>query len=387
MKRNERWVRGSVVCLWLLAAVGGLVVGITHRTEASDPGPGPERGAVLATALPSLLLGAGDLPFEMVLDALKSGPEVARSHFAGLDTGDAVAQSWAGPLVSKRVCLRTGRRDVCDRYDHCTCQPSPRYSASICLAIAKSPQEAGDAALRKVNSAAAVAPEVTGDARVVAFADRAWYSGGPNITYTRGNVIVTVSALDREGSSEQLALSLAAQVSRRIDAAAAGHPEPATALPPSPAEWGRDLVERAWEMKDAARTFWGAEGSELLVEDRWGFVRSMPGKRLGSDDYLIPVQLLSMCLGDDVQFVSPRKQRDGGTQVTVGARKARFVPGASEISVADQPAVALSGPIESKSGNVVAPLRAVATALGLQVTTVTRDGRSVLRISKGNAPG
>ena len=152
-------IGGAVSVVALVAALPASVV-----SDASVP---PE-------ALPSLVIGQEDLPWDAVLGHVRIGAKVPIYALEYFDGPSKLSESWSGPPVYSPGCLT-----------------SPRYSISIAIAVTSSPEEAAGVAHKEVGSVAEEIPEVTGQESVAWFSDRAWRGGnawGGRIVFTRGNV-------------------------------------------------------------------------------------------------------------------------------------------------------------------------------------------------------
>jgi len=174
-------------------------------------GAGAAGGTVAAKDLRSLMLGPGDIPWDVILSDLNSEQKyVVMCPPAEKGALVAVSVDWSGPPIGG---------------------PGTRWAYSVTLkcVIYDSAASAGAAAEKLIGSFELYTPE-SHDKRSFPYADRAWLPGMGLITYTRKNVLVRVDSWGLGTDSEAATRRFALLVGRRIDAAAAGKPEPAPKL-------------------------------------------------------------------------------------------------------------------------------------------------------------
>jgi len=176
-------------------------------------GAGAAGGTVAAKDLHSLMLGPGDIPWDVIVSVEDNpdylGAPMHQNVLAGGQLG------WAGPPIggpNTRSC----------------------YGGDIACVIYDSAANAGRAADKWVRSFQVTVPE-SRDKKSFPYADRAWIPDtdlANTVTYVRKNVVVRFSAMGPDGDWQTVGPRLAAIVSRKIDAAAAGKPEPAARVHP-----------------------------------------------------------------------------------------------------------------------------------------------------------
>jgi len=326
--------------------------------------------SVVSVGNPSVLMVSGeDLPWEAVLSDLRMD---ARSPKMGLlefsQPLRRFRQSWSGPPTGKPGTLLTRQR-----------------GADVELAVATSQEEAVSIALQTIYSASVTIPEVTGESRVAPFANRAWYgdnaSGGSTATsggvvFVQGNVVASVHLSSKDGIDSDVLFALASRLGRRIHAALSGSPEPVPILPLAADQELRVDLEDAWKMRDLGKRLWGDQAVTVAIYDADGIPRSIPAKRLGANDYIVPLRHVAAILGPR----TPVEIEGDEVKTNIKGKPLVFGKGRSQARVGKQ-TVQLSRPVEFADGEVLVPLISVIhSALSKQIAWEDRGSIKIGRV-------
>lgn len=340
----------SKLTLWLVLALLAILAAVCACHSSAAAG-----GAASPGSISSFILGPEDLPWDMVLWSLRSGPQITRYKFEALAGDSIIDELWAGPPTGNPGSLK-----------------SAHYSIRIGYAVTSSPEEAGRVALKEVQSYAVVMPEITVDEAVASFADRAWGSSrrmpgpwrGARIVFTRGYIIGDISMDHKDGFEPQLLFTLAARMGRRIDTYLTGRPEPLPVLPlAADQELGLDL-EGAWKARDLGSRLWGAQATSVALYDTNGIPRSIPARRIGTDDFLVPLRYLAAVVNPRTKIKASGKE----AETTIIGRQLSLRDGESKVRVGQRIAQ-LNRPVEFAEGQVLVPLSSFARqALGRRIT-------------------
>jgi hypothetical protein len=220
--------------------------------------------------------------------------------------------------------------------------------------------------------------EVSGETPYSAFSDRAfvWREWGGKrlagtIRFVRANVRVTVSVRVKGGSGYDDMLAIAGLVGKKIDLAAAGKPPPVPFMPGITADIAGYDRDRLRSYEDFGRRAWGDGGMNTAISDKNGIPRLFPAKRVGDNDYLVPLTLVARFLR---VWKAPRWDESGGRPATkLNGRLLVFVNGSKRVSV-DGITHEAAFPISIVDGRVVAPLSLIEFALEKRFAWTSRAG-------------
>jgi len=190
--------------------------------------------------------------------------------------------------------------------------PTPGASVKFSAGFCDSVEQALESARMKLRSVAVRIPDVSGEASEYGnLGDRVWHSGG-RIVFVKGTALVDVYAgvSGDAGQGEQIALHVAKLLSRKIDAVVAGKAEPVPVLPflshvrkEGEGTTEEQGLEWAWAVKKLHES-WGEQGTTLVFVDRNGLPRSIPAKKVGENDYLVPLQFATRLI-DPTSRIDP----------------------------------------------------------------------------------
>jgi len=355
----------QVRCTTILLSIVALAILAAVLCYASDS----KVSQVPQNVWSSLVMGSDEMPWDVVLWSLDTGssdPPILK--YRSLSEGQAkYEENWKGIPRPQPGTIY-----------HSDC------SIRITIAIANSPAEANRVALKESQSYAVSIPETTGDESVKSFADRAWGISGrtfepclaARIIFTRGNVICDIS-MDRADSFDpELLIDLSARLSRKIDAALAGKPGPVPVLPLAADQELRVDLEGAWKMRDLGARLWGHKCTTIALYDINGIPRSLPAKRVGTDDYMVPLRHLAAIVGPNARV----KVKGDEAKTTIKGKALVFNKGKSVVQ-ADQRAAQLDRPVEFAEGEVLVPLKSVVrNALGKGISWEQRGTTMIGRI-------
>lgn len=278
---------------------------------------------VASEAVRNVALAQADIPIQGVLFAFECDPSPPAS----------LHEVWFGPPSGESgAATSTVRIDV---------------------SVTRSPSEAAECASRLLH-AVAVPPRAVSGEPYASFSDRAWYSsGGPSgrLLFVRGNVVADVYVFRKGGPGSDTVTRLAALLGRKVDAAAAGRPEPVPILPLAADRELRVDLETAWKLSRIGAQLWGEKATTVALYDTNGLPRSLPAEQIEAGDYLVPlVHLLAIA--------SPQARvKTRGDQATVSLMGKALVlrRGESRVRIGQRTAY-LSRPVELAEGQVLVPL-------------------------------
>ena len=275
----------------------------------------------------NLFVPQSDIPFQGVLFAFEYGASSAKYY-------DEV---WFGPP--------SGEMKTAD------------YTVRVNMSIARSPQEALAGIHVLLDGVAEPPQEVSGEP-YSSFSDYAWfgYSGhsGGRLLFVRGNMVADIVVFHKDGFDQKVILALATILSRKIDAVLAGKPEPVPILPLAADQELRVDLEGAWKMRDLGARLWGAESTTIAIYDTDGIPRSLPAKRVGGIDYVVPLRHLAAIIGPRARV----KTSGDEAKVTLMGKVLVLKKGKSEMQV-DQRTAQLDRTVEFTEGEVLVPLASV----------------------------
>lgn len=308
--------------------------------------------------LASLLVGPDELPWDTILATCRVGSDATPEVMHGFKGQSKFDETWSG-----RPTLKPGGLN------------SPDESVRISAAVTNSPAEAVSVVEDELANVAAAIPEITQEGSTASFADRAWQRGG-RMLFTRGNIVGDIHMSRKEGVDRQSLLALAAVLGRKINAALAGKPETVPIMPLAADQELRVDLETAWKMRDLGTRLWGADSVTIAIYDANGIPRALPAKRVGEDQYLIPLRHLAAILGPKARVKITRDE----VKTTLMGKALVFNNGAAEMRVDQQP-VQLDRAVELAEGEALIPITSVVRdALGKTITWEKRGTVAVGRV-------
>lgn len=318
---------------------------------------GPASQVVPSESLASIVLGQEDIPGKVVLSALKFGSDEGWCYPQCAKTTARMEERWGGELVMK------GDR----RVSGCT--------VIVSFAVLDSAVAAVECARREVRSSAVAAREITGQASVASFSDRAW-GGASSLVFTRANAVCLVFMSRPPKENPNAVCEMGAALSRRIDHVLAGRPEPVAVLPLSADELHVGLPE-AWKLAHIGQTLWGADAITIALTDGHGIPRSIPAKKLPGGDYVVPLRHLAAVLRPDGELKISEDKREA--TLDIGQGKVRFKKGESRAEGRDK-VFDLGRPVESAHGEFLVPLSVAEKLTGKRLVWEKRDTLPVGRL-------
>ncbi|HET6454480.1 MAG TPA: hypothetical protein VFI02_08760 [Armatimonadota bacterium] len=194
--------------------------------------------------------------------------------------------------------------------------------------------------------------------------------------FIRNNVKVDLFMFNKNGLDEELLFTLAERISSKIGAALSGRPEPVSVLPLAADQELRVSSEDAWKMRDLGKRLWGNEAVTIAIYDEDGIPRSIPAKRLGANDYIVPLRHVAAILGPR----SPIKMEGDEVKTNIKGKPLVFGKGKSQARLGKQ-TVQLSRPVEFADGEVLIPLVSVIhSALSKQIAWEDRGSIKIGRV-------
>lgn len=360
--KNKKFLLIATAAVILVIVSTMLLTGKTQKSEEI------ERPLLSKEMLLNVLVGPEELPWDAVLGYFYIGSDVPMATFGSYDYQLLFEEKWYG-----RPCESYGD----NRF--------PESSIRITALIANSPEDAIDIASEEAQSYATSLKKVVDDENISEFADHAWgissahvgASQGARIIFTRGSVICDISADNKNGISSQLFLNFAAMISRKIDAALAGKPEPIPILPLTYQELQVD-IDGAFGMRSIGAYLWGKDSKNIALYDVNGVARSLPAKQLSNGDYLVPLRHAGAILGPD--GILEKRNELPEMKITMMGKTMVFYQNKSEILVNDKE-VKLSRPIEFRGGEVLVPLTSlVQKALGKKISWSQRGSTMIGKV-------
>jgi hypothetical protein len=313
---------------------------LTSLAPTSQPCAAATPALVAQKHIRSLMLSPKDIPLDVILHNLECSPSTGPVPPAGRDKGSYwFKQHFSGPPIAGPATMQES------------------YGVDVEVGIATSAVAAGQAVERIVNSMAVILPE-SRDRRKHSFADRAWDAGN-GICFSRRNVAATIYTSEDEMSIPGLTLKLARLIGRKIDAAAAGRPEPAPELPPVVrrdlyACWSLPLVNQM--LQRPARNTVILKCGDRPPVSMW--VDGLPGK-----DMTVRLQPLAAAMSHNRYYKSGSKQ----ARAQFAGRRMVFTAGSTVVQVDGRP-IRLSRPVAFRKGTVLIPLSFVDKAFGKRIT-------------------
>jgi uncharacterized Zn-binding protein involved in type VI secretion len=340
------------LCLMGIALLLCLTTCGRRHSEAPTPrGPSHSEALSNTPALPALLVDEGDVPADAVL------------HRFDTDGKTFYRQCWFRPARVPRA--------------------TAGGSITIYVQLCGTSQEAEDAALRALKSAAIPIPEVTGSARFADLGDRVW-SHGSRLVAICGTVMMDVFATAEDPLADPTTMmAVAKRLHERIVS-----PPPAEAYPCVPLPCGLELND-CFRFNEIVRG-WGGAATKLILPDYQGLLRAIPAKRVGDATYLVPLHQLRFFL-DPASRVTTRQDQ---TTVTIKGKECTFVAGKASVTV-DGATVALPHAVEIANGKFpLVPLEFV-KAVGYKpvfgkhgnLTKVTLTPLKPSNLSESSRPG
>jgi hypothetical protein len=360
---NTKFLLIATAAVILVIVSTMLLTGKTRKSEES------ERPLLSKDMLFNLLISQDELPWDVILDSFRIQSDI-HSYMLGSYNGKYIYDMvWYGPLTGPGG-------DVME---------SAEYSINISIAIADSPEEAVYFAEKQANSCSIRQEEIVDDEIISEYTDRAWGFStknmqprrGMGIIYTRGPVLVHLYMNNKKLCNPSQLVELLACVSRKIDAALAGKPEPIPILPLTYQELQVD-INNAFRMRSIGTYLWGKDSKTIALYDVNGVPRSLPAKQLSSGDYLVPLRHTGAILGPD--GILEKRNELPEMKITMMGKTLIFYQNKSEILVNDKE-VKLSRPIEFRGGEVLVPLTSlVQKALGKKITWSKRGSTMIGKV-------
>ena len=184
---------------------GGLYLLLGFLIAGGVCGASSQR-ALKPAALPNLMIAQDDLPLPSILFSLEWDPRKPARSFHEL---------WSVRPTGRPETLKTAPHEI-----------------DVRVAIMDSSLDAINLALSKLGEVAEPPDEVSHQQPFASFADRAWLGKrGSRLILVRANVVGDVYLARKGGPDRSMLLALAIRLSRKIDAALAGKPEPPPVLP------------------------------------------------------------------------------------------------------------------------------------------------------------
>ena len=310
--------------------------------------------AVSPGALTSLIIGTEDLPWDVVLSDLKTGANVPRCTLEFFTGASKLTENWSGPPTSTT--------------------PGSRMTAHYCInidfAVAASPEEATRIALKQVSSASVIIPEIAREKAQPLNADRVWFIDnawagntptGAGTVFVRDNVVCSVHITHKDGVNTKQLFTLASRLSEKIDAVAAGRPEPPPVLPPSMEEMKLDL-EGAWDAKNIGKML-GKRAINIAIQHGKASPKAVPAARVAGKDYLVPLSHVASILGGN----SKVRIQGGQARAVVLGKTVVFNAGKARVQVGGR-TVKLDAATQINGRQAFVPLSFVEKALGKPIT-------------------
>ena len=342
---NIKYITLFVIIAMLTIASIIMIAGTTKANEESEP------MMLSKDMLPNLLISPEDLPWDVVLFSLDMNNKPKRILGAFGYQDSVYQEEWRGRMIDNGS----------DK------MPSPEYSIRISIAITESPEEAADLAIAHIKSAAGIIPEITGSGELDSFADRVWTSekqppiNSKSITFVRHNAVCSFHmSCRRYGLDKNDYLELAELISRKIDAALAGKPEPVPILPlAADYELGGD-VESAFKKRTLGSRLWGNESINIALRDENRIPRLIPAKQTADGDYLVTLRYLRAVLGSNTK-ATRKKDNDlvvYGAEINHMGKSLVFTINSSEMKAGEK-TIQLNHPVEFRENEIIVPLKSV----------------------------
>ncbi|HEY3298839.1 MAG TPA: stalk domain-containing protein, partial [Armatimonadota bacterium] len=311
-----------------------------------------------ASALNNLIIGQTDLLQPAVLEITKFN-ETYGSRLGPAPLGICEVR-WRGPLVVQNI---------------------GAYCASVRVQVMENAEDAMKLHESRQVLASVFDEDFTGKAPYASFADRAWTFGyQTDLSFIRGNVLCEVSyqsimdmpqfphhiSFDEARKQEHEGMLVVAKnLSRRIDAALAGNPEPATILPLSWNEMG-GYLDRVWEAEKLSGPTWKGKCGKILLQVEGSPIRELPAIPMKDGDYMVPARGLFMMLDSKTSDDFNRMDVTGEASVDLMGVRTVFQDGKSEVQRGDQ-AFKLKHPVAIRGGVVLVPISFADDVLGFHM--------------------
>jgi hypothetical protein len=225
--------------------------------------------------------------------------------------------------------------------------------------------------------------EVSGENPYSAFSDRAlvWRGWGGNrlsgtIRFTRANVCVTVHVHEKDGAGYDDMLVIARHVGRNIGLAATGKPAPVPFMPGITRESVGSDMDRLRSYQTFAERAWGGDGINIAIADRNGVPWLLPARRLGGDEYLVPLRAVADFLG-----IGKAANAGGRPAIKLNGKLFIFAAG-SRLFTIDGVTHEAESEIGIVDGRVVAPLSLIEYAIEKRLTWTRRDGIPIAHLAE-----
>jgi hypothetical protein len=361
-------IKNTKFLLIATAVIIFVIVSTILLTGAAKKTNEAKKVLISKNMIPHLLISQEELPWNVVLYNLDIGSE-KRKLMPFVDGKEGYYIGWSLIRFNKKGAISS----------------VPEGSINISVALADSPKEAVNIAERQSKSYSMVINEVVGDKIISKYTDRAWGVSsknmkpdlGANLIYTRGPFIVDLHMSNKEPFNPSQFISLLSCMSRKIDAALAGKPEPIPIMPLTYHSLNTDKMG-AWKMRSIGTYLWGKDSKNIALYDVNGVPRSLPAKQLSSGDYLVPFRHVGAILGPN--SILERHCDEPEIKTTLMKKSIIFYQNKSEIYV-DGKKVKLSRPIEFKGGLAMVPLTSlVQKALGKKISWSQRGSAMIGKV-------
>lgn len=336
MTRTRFRIAVRLLPLALLALAAGGCAQQRSQLQAPPSDPPPQPRVLAPEMLPHLLLAESDLP-----------PDAVLIHF------DPFPVEEPRRIVEEWDSLRPERGERTSWWD-----------TRVEVRILDSPEDAVAAVLATQRTFAAPLRDVSGESPFASLGDRIWYvaSGvGNGVYFTRGNVMAGISRAGHDGPDRDALLDLAQTVRRKIEAAFAGAPEPAPVLPLSIAEW-RTTPRSAGRLRRESQ-LWGDQTVRIGLRIRSRLPRALPARRMGEDDYLVPLWHLWRMLDLPLELHNGDSNH---ARMQMAGKELVFTRGSPRVSV-DDGYVTLPHPVQFVGGRTVVPLSFAEAVFGWRI--------------------
>ncbi len=374
MKNVKQLFKNKKVLLIITAAVILVIVStmlLTGKTQKSEES---ERPLLSKDVLFNLLISQDELPWDVILDSFKNRSDMPIRVFDISVIKPRFEMVWYGPLTGPGG-------DVME---------SAEYEIYISTTIADSSEEAVYIAEKQANSYSIKQEEIVDDEIISEYTDRAWGFSpknmqprrGMGIIYTRGPVLVHLFMGNKKLCNPSHLVELLACVSRKIDAALAGKPEPIPILPLAADQELHVSIENAFRMRGLGSHLWGKESKNIALYDVNGIPRSLPAGQLNNGDYLVPLRHLGAIIGP---LTRPTMKYDEyhkvyGFEITLMGKLLEFTNYSKKIKIGDR-TIEMDQPIASKGGEIMVPLKfIVQEGLGKKISWSQRGSTMVGKV-------
>ena len=281
-------------------------------------------GLVPKNALPSLMIGPKDIPWDVILFDFWDGN--GKKNPSAIAGSSSYTEDWSGPPLA-------------GSYGH------RAYGVNITVYILPNPADAAKLCQKIVHSMSAIIPE-SYDKTYRTFSDRAWPHIGTALSelrFCKRNVTVDmyISYLGKDISGE--VIRICRLLGRKIDAAASGHPAPIPTLP-----LVNENVHIGWRYPSVNKMLTMPAKNTIVIKYPGRDPVTAYAMKLYDGDYMVNLEAIALAVGG-IKYITADLNKG---KAIYNGREMRFKDGDCKVKFGNR-SITLKDPVEIRPGGSI----------------------------------